>query len=320
MAVLSYGLNRAKIIVNADDGFYSDVRDQGIVSCISAINCGVSDVSVLVNGVVAKFLLSSSDHQKERISSLFSYVKQHRRIPGLHFNLTEGKPLSNVKCIQSLLDDHGCFLGKYGFRSSLTSSLVHMDEVEVELESQINAFRDIFGTIPSHFDGHQHVHILPDIDMVVAKVLSRIGVKWIRVPEEHISETSCYMTESERNFYKEVSDQAVKAKETFSSYNLKYTQKFIGMTLMGKNQTLSSLDQLLSSVDNCEVVEFMVHPGYKIVKHDNEINNLAGCGDGPDLFSQSSDREYEMAFLTSDEFRDYLTVHNYELLSFSDLS
>ncbi|KAH8854008.1 Carbohydrate deacetylase [Schistosoma japonicum] len=205
---------------------------------------------------------------------------------GLHFNLTEGKPLSNVKCIQSLLDDHGCFLGKHGFRSRLTSSLVHMDEVEIELESQVNAFRDIFGTIPSHFDGHQHVHILP----------------------------------AEINFYKEVSDQAVKAKEIFASYNLKYTQKFIGMTLMGKNQTLASLDQLLSSVDNCDVVEFMVHPGHKIVKHDNEINNIAGCGVGPDLFSQSSDREYEMAFLTSDEFRHYLTERNYELLSFSDLS
>ncbi|KAH8854011.1 Carbohydrate deacetylase [Schistosoma japonicum] len=166
MQLLSCGLNRPKIIVNADDGFYSDVRDQGIVSCMSVINCGVSDVSVLVNGVVAKFLLSLSDQQKRCMSSLFSYVIQHRRIPG-----------------------------KHGFRSRLTSSLVHMDEVEIELESQVNAFRDIFGTIPSHFDGHQHVHILPGIDVVVAKVLSRIGIKWIRVPEEHISETSCYMTE-----------------------------------------------------------------------------------------------------------------------------
>ncbi|KAH9595112.1 hypothetical protein MS3_00009863 [Schistosoma haematobium] len=114
----------------------------------------------------------------------------------------------------------------------------------------------------------------------------------------------------------------MKAKEIFSSYSLKYTQKFIGMALMGKNQTMESLDQSLSSFEDCKNVEFMVHPGYRTIKHTNESNNLEGCGDpdGPDLFSQSSDREHEMFFLTSDEFKGYLMVHNYELLKFSDLS
>ncbi|CAI2724851.1 unnamed protein product [Schistosoma spindalis] len=322
MAFGSCGFGSTKIIVNADDGFYSDIRDQGIVSCLSTVDRGVSDVSVLMNGAVAKSLLSCPDHKRSQISSLFSHISRNRHIPGLHFNLTEGKPLSKTKFVQSLLNDHGCFLGKHEFRRNLVFSSIHMNEVEFELESQINAFRDVFGTIPSHFDGHQHVHVLPGVDVVVARVISRLDIKWIRVPIEYIPETSCCITESEINFYREVSDQAMKAKEIFSSYGLKYTQKFIGMALMGKNQTIESLDRSLSSFENCNNVEFMVHPGYKTIKHTNESNNLEGCGDpdGPDLFSQSSDREHEMFFLTSDKFKDYLMVHKYGLLTFSDLS
>ncbi|CAH8460293.1 unnamed protein product [Heterobilharzia americana] len=88
-----------KIIVNADDGFYSDIRDQGIVSCLSAAGYGASDVSILNNF-----------------------------IPGLHFNLTEGKSLTNEKSIHSLLDHRGCFLGKFGFRKHLMSSAINMTE------------------------------------------------------------------------------------------------------------------------------------------------------------------------------------------------
>ncbi|CAH8455788.1 unnamed protein product [Heterobilharzia americana] len=147
---------------------------------------------------------------------------------------------------------------------------------------------------------------LPSIDAIVAKVLSRNGINWIRVPVERVPEESSQLNEAEINFYKEVSDQATEAKKTFTSYNLKFTQGFIGMTIMGKNQTIQSLDQCLSSLENYESIEFMVHPGFKI-SHSSDLDT-AGCGnpEGPDLFSQSNDREHEMAFLTSDEFRKYL--------------
>uniref|UniRef100_A0A5K4E945 Carbohydrate deacetylase n=1 Tax=Schistosoma mansoni TaxID=6183 RepID=A0A5K4E945_SCHMA len=82
MAVGSYGFGSTKIIVNADDGFYSGIRDQGIVSCLSAVDRGVSDVSVLMNGAVAKGLLSSPYHERPQMSLLFSHITRHRQIPG----------------------------------------------------------------------------------------------------------------------------------------------------------------------------------------------------------------------------------------------
>nr|CAH8822788.1 unnamed protein product [Trichobilharzia regenti] len=314
---------RTKIVINADDGFYSDIRDQGIVSCLSGINSGVSDVSVLMNGAVARHLLSVLDYQRKQLSALFSYLMKNNLIPGLHFNLTEGKPLKYKRSVQSLLDHRDCFLGKYGFREHLLSSAVDMNEVELELESQLQAFKQLFGTVPSHLDGHQHIHVLPGIDAVVARVLSRNGVKWIRVPVERIPEVSPHLTETEAEFYKNVSDQATKAREIFSSYGLKYTQGFIKMAIMGKRQSIDSLDRCLSPLKNCESIEFMVHPGFKVSCTDNDVgHNTSGCGnpEGPDLFSQSDDREHEMNFLLGDEFQKYMLQHNYDLITFSNLS
>ncbi|VDQ03154.1 unnamed protein product [Trichobilharzia regenti] len=159
---------RTKIVINADDGFYSDIRDQGIVSCLSGINSGVSDVSVLMNGAVARHLLSVLDYQRKQLSALFSYLMKNNLIPGLHFNLTEGKPLKYKRSVQSLLDHRDCFLGKYGFREHLLSSAVDMNEVELELESQLQAFKQLFGTVPSHLDGHQHIHVLPGVQNLVS--------------------------------------------------------------------------------------------------------------------------------------------------------
>nr|CAH8822790.1 unnamed protein product [Trichobilharzia regenti] len=280
---------RTKIVINADDGFYSDIRDQGIVSCLSGINSGVSDVSVLMNGAVARHLLSVLDYQRKQLSALFSYLMKNNLIPGLHFNLTEGKPLKYKRSVQSLLDHRDCFLGKYGFREHLLSSAVDMNEVELELESQLQAFKQLFGTVPSHLDGHQHIHVLP----------------------------------AEAEFYKNVSDQATKAREIFSSYGLKYTQGFIKMAIMGKRQSIDSLDRCLSPLKNCESIEFMVHPGFKVSCTDNDVgHNTSGCGnpEGPDLFSQSDDREHEMNFLLGDEFQKYMLQHNYDLITFSNLS
>nr|CAH8822786.1 unnamed protein product [Trichobilharzia regenti] len=300
---------RTKIVINADDGFYSDIRDQ--------------DVSVLMNGAVARHLLSVLDYQRKQLSALFSYLMKNNLIPGLHFNLTEGKPLKYKRSVQSLLDHRDCFLGKYGFREHLLSSAVDMNEVELELESQLQAFKQLFGTVPSHLDGHQHIHVLPGIDAVVARVLSRNGVKWIRVPVERIPEVSPHLTETEAEFYKNVSDQATKAREIFSSYGLKYTQGFIKMAIMGKRQSIDSLDRCLSPLKNCESIEFMVHPGFKVSCTDNDVgHNTSGCGnpEGPDLFSQSDDREHEMNFLLGDEFQKYMLQHNYDLITFSNLS
>ena len=48
---------------------------------------------------------------------------------GLHINLSEGVPVSNVQAIGSLLSADKVFLGKAGIRSALENGTLNMDEV-----------------------------------------------------------------------------------------------------------------------------------------------------------------------------------------------
>lgn len=57
------------------------------------------------------------------------------------------------------------------------------------------------------------------------------------------------------------------------------------------------------------VCELMVHPGKR-------TGNEGGCGNGPDDFSQSSDRELEMAVLMSKEMQDFYKNNNISHVAF----
>lgn len=61
------------------------------------------------------------------------------------------------------------------------------------------------------------------------------------------------------------------------------------------------------------VCELMVHPGYK------SIMGCGGCGEGPDLFACSSDREHELTTLESSDLKEFLKSNNISVCSFREL-
>ena len=56
---------------------------------------------------------------------------------GLHINLSEGVPVSDVKVVGSLLSVEKVFLGKAGIRSALETGSLNMDEVYLLNTSQV---------------------------------------------------------------------------------------------------------------------------------------------------------------------------------------
>jgi len=50
---------------------------------------------------------------------------------GLHINLSEGVPVSNVYAVGSLLSPDKVFLGKAGIRIALENGALNMDEVHL---------------------------------------------------------------------------------------------------------------------------------------------------------------------------------------------
>ena len=61
------------------------------------------------------------------------------------------------------------------------------------------------------------------------------------------------------------------------------------------------------------VCELMVHPGYR------SIMGCGGCGEGPDSFACSSDREHELTTLESSNLKEFLKSNNISVCSFKEL-
>lgn len=162
-----------QIIVNADDFGADRHRDAGIAAAVAA--GAVTSVSVLANG-------PSLD---DGLSLLRSW--QYRGISvGLHFNLSEGRPLK--KGVALLAGEKGGFRGKAETHNLLmqNGNTEMTAEIEGELEVQIAHLKER-GLRIDHLDGHQHVHLFPAVVAIVARAAARYAIPRLRIPVETLS-------------------------------------------------------------------------------------------------------------------------------------
>lgn len=132
----------------ADDAGYSRARDEGI--CAAAAPAGIARAgSILINGMHAEQCI-----QWARCSGLPL---------GLHVNLTEGRPVSPLSQSSGLLAEHGCFLGKMPFREAAEAGAIQLEALYGEVRAQLQKFVQLAGRLPAHVDGHQHVHVVPEV-------------------------------------------------------------------------------------------------------------------------------------------------------------
>ncbi len=92
---------------------------------------------------------------------------------GLHFNLTEGRPMAPISEVSSLVTDDGCFYNFSGLISGLKSGLIRKAEIDVELEAQWDRLSQILGQAAGHVDSHQNIHKQP----AVLRAFVRFGLK-----------------------------------------------------------------------------------------------------------------------------------------------
>jgi predicted glycoside hydrolase/deacetylase ChbG (UPF0249 family) len=147
----------------ADDYGWSPAIDRGIVKLAQAWR--LTDVSCLVNG--------PRWPQAARELAALAVVRQGRVRTGLHFNLTEGRPLSpelaalwpQFPALETLIvDAHLRRLPEAALRA--------------ELLAQMQAFEQGRGKAPSHVDGHQHVHHLPQVrESLLALLAPRADIR-----------------------------------------------------------------------------------------------------------------------------------------------
>jgi predicted glycoside hydrolase/deacetylase ChbG (UPF0249 family) len=102
------------LVINADDFGYCPKRNKGIVDAF--LENKISNTTLLVNGLFAK---EAAD-----------LALTHNIPLGLHFNITEGKPVCKLEQVSTLCDSNtGLFLGKFGCRIALESQRIDLEHV-----------------------------------------------------------------------------------------------------------------------------------------------------------------------------------------------
>ncbi|XP_042561645.1 carbohydrate deacetylase isoform X2 [Clupea harengus] len=313
---------KVKLVVTGDDFGYCPRRNHGIVECFQT--GGVSNVSLLVNATSA---LDAAELAKIHLIPI-----------GLHANLSEGAPVSQNLKGSTLLNEDGFFHGKTGFRKVLSSGQLNMYEVEQELRAQVKRFCELVGHLPYHMDGHQHVHVLPEVREVFAQVLADFGIRYTRIPVEPGLHACPLIPPHLHEFYIQVQKDALSSVEVFRRHGIRWPDVYLGLTTMGQNMSIDNIKQALgyalgarcltntlttpltgtqtdeiAAANRPVTVELMVHPGYP--SHPQE----GGCGQGPDDFSLSEDRQHELEILTDPSLLAYYKQESIQLCAFRDL-
>ncbi len=97
---------------------------------------------------------------------------------GLHVTLTA--PFKPMSAGFAPLRD-GCFLPLKETLRAASTRKFHHEPLAVEIATQLRAFVTVFGQLPDFVDGHQHVHLFPQVRDAVLKVVAEVAPKaWVR--------------------------------------------------------------------------------------------------------------------------------------------
>jgi chitin disaccharide deacetylase len=270
-----------RLIVNADDFFADEKRNEGILK--SAREGIVTSTTVL-----ARPGLSTGDC--EALLSVFG-----ERI-GLHLNLTEGSPFTGG---ETLVDDFRRFWPKH--RAWRRALLRRYDprEVEREFEAQLDHVKGL-GIPVRHVDGHNHLHVFPGIAPVVARLARRAGIRWIRVPSEPVEWRQLFGPKSfKRAFFARLGHEAG---AIFRKEGLRFPDRFAGI----RRPRVAEVASLLGFIETLPegTTELMCHPGYAAPEIDPFSNE---------------DREREMRSLTDPSVGETIVKNGILLVSFADI-
>ncbi len=158
-------MKKKVLIVNADDfGLNESITDAIIETHINGI---VTSTTIMVNMPGFEYAVKRS----KDITSLGV---------GIHFNLTEGQPISDITKIPLLLNEYGHFKNNEVQRKNLFFGSEKLKQVKIELGAQLVKLLD-YGIHPTHFDSHHHITGLPVSFRASIEVASNYRVNKARI-------------------------------------------------------------------------------------------------------------------------------------------
>jgi chitin disaccharide deacetylase len=288
------------LIVNADD-----------LGWTGGVNLGIAEAHG--NGIVTSSSLLANG---EAFASAVELALGRKSLGvGVHLNLSNGEPTAPRELVTSLLNDQGIFAGgPESILMKLARRSMLLSEVEEEWDAQIRKVRAA-GIVPTHLDGHKHVHMLPGLFEVAVKLAKRHAIGGIRVSHESSPLRTALGTGAQRNARKVmkqgVQARAIKmlardAREQASRMGLATTDFFCGIAQTGE-LTREGVEKLLRGLPE-GTTELMCHPGFL----DGDLAN------SETRLQQSRAREVEI--LTDKALRNLVAQQGIRLIDYGFLS
>ena len=290
---------------------------------------------------------------------------------GLHLNLTEGPPTADVDEVPSLVvwqtnwwpaastattarDESARHMrGKAGLREALSKCEISLEEVGREVCAQFKVFKQMTGVLPAYLDGHQHVHVLPGIAAVVARIAADHGIRCVRMPDEPPRHFEEHVEPARAAFYRSVSAEGADARAVFADEGVASPDSFLGLGLMGQDLSperlflrleavladaaadapaacerdheamlLHGSGQSLGDCHSGSVDGSALHRGQSMKQDGYVVEYMCHVGLASvqgDSFNMSPEREHELNILLLPIVRQWLDQHGFELCSYQDL-
>ncbi len=230
-----------RLIINADDIGMTPGTNKAIFKGYD--NGVITHTSIMANG----------DYFLEAIKGL-----QRRKTlrVGVHLNLTYGKAL-NLSAVYN--DDRGIF--NLGYLSILLKSTYHkkfLEAVEKEFEQQILQVTEA-GIVLTHLDSHRHIHLIPGLYRIVAKLAIKYNIERVRLINESMMDS--FLLSKKYNFIFNGGIIKFILLKTFTVLNARYANFYKNIKFYSILYTGVVSEDILKKLKNSnEEYEIMVHP------------------------------------------------------------
>ncbi len=254
-----------KIIINADDLGINKTVNKSIDEFLE--KAVISSATILANG-------KAFDDVKEIV------VKHPKASFGVHLNLTEFASLtqSPVLARYGITTKDGEFVKGMIFKSDINKEL--RKAIYLELKAQILKIMES-GIEISHFDGHHHCHLQPQLFGVIRKLAREFGVKRIRQNAARPLLLSFKKVKyTSRQFAEKAKNESIKSNRSFLLrfnnsiksiywyYRIKFnyitTDLFLSYAFYEMNK------ESIEDIQNL-TIELMCHPGHPAYKIESSL-------------------------------------------------
>jgi len=177
---------------------------------------------------------------------------------GIHLTLVEELSVLSRSTIKSLVNKEGRFHANAGqFIRRYYCGRLSLKEIQYELEAQIQKVLNTGVTI-SHFDSHQHLHMLPRILNITIKLAKKYHIAAIRFPCESFS----FSMFRELSLLPRTLQMLVLNGFCYLGRNMDIlrTDCFFGFR-SGGNMNKHNLLRIIDKLSQNETAELMCHPG-----------------------------------------------------------